>query len=85
MLRIKLMTGVLYEGETYEDIFGKLQNGFFGSFKEGEDLPTFVKNYVGMVRRMFERNVVVNEPFSYEQVASELIRVGIFFEEVPTI
>ncbi len=80
MLRIKVINGTLFEGETFEAIFGKLQDGFFGSFQEGEDLPTFVKNYADMIRRTFGDDLVVDEPFSYEQVASELIRVGIFID-----
>ncbi|OQY54227.1 MAG: hypothetical protein DRR08_19315 [Candidatus Parabeggiatoa sp. nov. 2] len=77
MLRIKLMTGTLLEGESYEDIFNRLQEGFFD---DGEDLRTFVKNYIDMLQRMFgKENLVIDEDeFSYELVAEKLIHVGLF-------
>ncbi len=80
MLRIKLPTNTLLVGETYEDIFYRLQEGFFTTEEEEKDLKIFVNNYLEMIQRMFgfEELVIDEDSFSYELVADKLIHIGIF-------
>jgi hypothetical protein len=84
MLHIKLPTNTLLVGETYEDIFFKLQEGFFTTEEEEKDLKIFVKSYLEMIQRMlgYQNLVIAEESFTYELAAEKLIRIGIF-EKVP--